>query len=87
LDIFGLSLATMLETSARIAVVAAKDVRRKDRRVCMNRSRLHPAQITPRLKRRKLKSRLYPQAEAKGQSPLTSDVDHDCPDIRTVTQT
>jgi hypothetical protein len=26
----------MLETSARTAVVAARDVRRKDRRVCMN---------------------------------------------------
>ena len=38
-DIAGLSFATMLETSARIAVVAARDVRRKDRRVCMNRCR------------------------------------------------
>src|SRR5262245_2433739 len=37
-----LSLATTLETSARIAVVAARDVRRKDRRVCMNRFRSHP---------------------------------------------
>ena len=35
-DIAILSFATMLETSARIAVVAARDVRRKDRRVCMN---------------------------------------------------
>jgi hypothetical protein len=32
----GLSFATMLETSARIAVVAPRDVRRKDRRVCIN---------------------------------------------------
>ena len=35
-DIAGLSFPTMLEISARIAVVAARDVRRKDRRVCMN---------------------------------------------------
>ena len=40
LEIVGLSVATMLETSAKIAVVAARDVRRKDRRVCMNYSRL-----------------------------------------------
>jgi uncharacterized membrane protein (DUF2068 family) len=37
-----LSFATMLDTSAMIAVVAASDVRRKDRRVCMNRFRFHP---------------------------------------------
>jgi uncharacterized membrane protein (DUF2068 family) len=37
-----LSFATMLDTSAMIAVVAASDVRRKDRRVCMNRCRFHP---------------------------------------------
>jgi len=36
-DIVGVSFATMLDTSAMIAVVAASDVRRKDRRVCMNR--------------------------------------------------
>jgi hypothetical protein len=36
LDSVGLSFATILETSARIAVVAARDVRRKDRRVCIN---------------------------------------------------
>src|SRR5213596_2962495 len=45
-----LSFATMLDTSARIAVVAARDVRRKDRRVCMSRSGLDPAQIIWRLK-------------------------------------
>ena len=49
-DIDGLSFATMLDTSAMIAVVAASDVRRKDRRVCMNRSRSHPAQVSERLK-------------------------------------
>jgi hypothetical protein len=32
----GVSFAAMLETSARIAVVAAREVRRKDRRVCMS---------------------------------------------------
>src|SRR4029077_11932874 len=37
-----LSFATMLDTSAMIAVVAASDVRRKDRRVGMNRFRFHP---------------------------------------------
>ena len=44
LDIDGpsLSFATMLDTSAMIAVVAASDVRRKDRRVGMNRFRFHP---------------------------------------------
>jgi len=36
LDSVGLSFATIPETSARIAVVAARDVRRKDRRVCIN---------------------------------------------------
>jgi hypothetical protein len=36
LDSVGLSFATIRETSARIAVVAARDVRRKDRRVCIN---------------------------------------------------
>jgi hypothetical protein len=35
-DSTGLSFAAMLEISARIADVAARDVRRKDRRVCMN---------------------------------------------------
>ena len=30
----------MLETSVRIAVVAARDVRRKDRRVCMSEQRM-----------------------------------------------
>ena len=34
-DNAGVCLATMLETSVRMAVVAARDVRRKDRRVCM----------------------------------------------------
>ena len=39
-DIDGLSFETMLETSARIAVVAARDVRRKERRVCMSVQRM-----------------------------------------------
>jgi hypothetical protein len=34
-DTAGLSFAAILERSARIAVVAARDVRRKDRRVCI----------------------------------------------------
>ena len=41
----GLSFATMLDISAMIAVVAASDVRRKDRRVGMNRFRFHPILI------------------------------------------
>jgi hypothetical protein len=45
-DIAGLSFATMLDTSAKIAVVAARDVRRKDRRVCMNRSCSNPAHVS-----------------------------------------
>src|SRR5207237_3008011 len=66
LDIAGLSFATMLERSARIAVVAASDVRRKDRRVCMSRSGLDPAQITWRLKLQKHKWR------AVGRAPLSA---------------
>jgi hypothetical protein len=55
-DIAALSFATMLDTSARIAVVAARDVRRKDRRVCMNRSCSHRAQVSQRLKLRKFRA-------------------------------
>ena len=40
IDGIGFSLAAMLETSARIAVVAARDVRRKERRVCMSEQRM-----------------------------------------------
>jgi hypothetical protein len=39
-DIAAFSFAIMLDASARIAVVAARDVRRKDRRVCMNEQRM-----------------------------------------------
>ena len=46
----GFSFATKLETSARIAVVAPREVRRKDRRVGINRYGFHGAQITARLK-------------------------------------
>jgi hypothetical protein len=45
-DIARLSFATMLDTSARMAVVAARDVRRKDRRVGMNGSCSHPAHVS-----------------------------------------
>jgi hypothetical protein len=57
LDSVGLSFATILETSARIAVVAARDVRRKDRRVCINQFSTPSCTMSPRLKLRKLKWR------------------------------